>query len=332
VDALTGFITYTPAENYTGNDSFRYSVKDADGAISNYATVTVSILPINDAPVALNDQATSRQVPINLDIIANDIDVDNALDASSIVIMSDPTNGSLSIDNTTGSVTYVPNIDFLGNDSFTYQILDPSGATSNIASVSILVTPANKPPVALEDQASYSLNFPFTIDVLANDSDPDHLLQELTIVSVSDPNIGSVTLENGIVTYHPTGMEQSATITFSYILQDPEGLTDTATVVIDYIYQPLVVSEGFSPNGDGNNDYWYIRSIENYPNNTLKVFDRWGLEVYNGRNYDNAGVLWDGRANRGMTSGNLLDQGTYFYTLDLGNNTKTFSGYVVIIR
>ena len=72
------------------------------------------------------------------------------------------------------------------------------------------------------------------------------------------------------------GMSESQSIQFTYTIQDPEGLTAEATVVLDFIYQPLHVSQGFSPNGDGSNDYWYIRSIENFPNNQIKSFQSLG--------------------------------------------------------
>ena len=333
VDPVTGFITFTPYLDYFGSDSFTYTVEDVTGAKSNPALVTITISPVNDAPEAFNDLATTRQVPIAINVLNNDKDVDDMPNPGSINILVNPSNGIISINNVTGAVTYSPNAEYLGEDTFTYQTRDISGLLSNIATVSIMVTPANKPPVAVDDgPVEFSLFLPLTIDVLANDSDPDHATEDLVITSITSPQKGSVTIEDRKVIYMPSDLAESQTIQFTYTIVDPEGLTDEASVTLDYIYQPLTVSQGFSPNGDGNNDQWYIRSIENYPNNFIRVFDRWGLLVYTCKNYNNNTVIWDGRANTGIQSSNLVDQGTYFYTLDLGNKTKSVSGYVVIVR
>ncbi|HEX5169837.1 MAG TPA: gliding motility-associated C-terminal domain-containing protein, partial [Cyclobacteriaceae bacterium] len=221
---------------------------------------------------------------------------------------------------------------FIGNDTFTYTIRDMSGSLSNTAQVTIVVVPVNDPPVAVDDGRIVLNNgLPLTIDVLSNDSDPDNTINELTITSVTTPTFGSVNIENGTIVYQSSG-DESGTVTFTYTIEDPQGLTSTAMVTIQYEYVPLRVSEGFSPNNDGNNDTWFIQSIESHPNNAIKVFDRWGLLVYQAKNYDNNSVLWDGRANAGQQSGNYLDQGTYYYVIDLGNKSSEFSGYVVIVR
>lgn len=332
VDPATGVITYTPTLNYFGNDSFTYTIKDVSGVVSNVATVDIEITSFNDRPVAVNDNAVTLQdtaVPIS--ILLNDSDVDDAIDVASIIIVQNPSNGSLTIDNLTGVVTYTPASGYLGSDSFIYAVNDLSGGSSNDGEVSILVVPPNQPPVAVDDLITHTSLLSVTIDVMANDSDPDNTLDELSLISVTQPSIGTVSIVDGKVVYQPHGTEQ-ADVTFTYTIDDPEGLTDVGTVTILYRYEPLVVSEGFSPNGDGNNDYWFIRSIDSYPSNSIKVFDRWGIVVYQIQNYDNGSVMWDGRANTGFESGKLLEQGTYFYTVDLGNETKPMSGYVVIVR
>jgi gliding motility-associated-like protein len=172
---------------------------------------------------------------------------------------------------------------------------------------------------------------PLTLDVLQNDSDPDNSVSELTIVSVGTPTFGTVDIVNNQIVYTPSGTE-SGTVTFTYTIQDPKGLTSVATVTLQYEFQELKVSEGFSPNNDGNNETWYIRAIEVYPDNAVQVYDRWGIMVYEARHYDNSGVVWDGRANTGVQSGKLVDKGTYFYKLSLGNNLKVLSGYVVLLK
>ena len=78
---------------------------------------------------------------------------------------------------------------------------------------------------------------------------------------------------------------------------------------------------GFSPNGDGINDYWQIVGIDNYPNNTITIFNRLGIKVFSSSNYKND---WNGFFN-----GKVVPDGTYFYELNLGgNNIK--KGYVYV--
>ncbi|MBA4056346.1 MAG: hypothetical protein C0490_16645, partial [Marivirga sp.] len=334
VDVQPGSQTfeYTPNKDFYGTDSFTYAVTDADGATSTPATVTIIVTPVNDAPVARDDAATTNEnTPVPIPVLVNDFDVDDVLDPSSIVITTNPQHGTLSINPSTGIVTYTPQKDYVGSDSFAYTVKDPSGLVSNPAAVSVEVINVNLPPVAVNDVITHSSVLAVTIDVLANDYDPDNDHSELSIVSVTNPSIGSVNIVNGQIVYTPEGT-LSSTITFSYTITDPEGLTDDAVVTIEYIFKELIVSQGFSPNGDGNNDTWYIQGIESYPNNIVKVYDRWGLLVYQKSGYENTIAPWDGRGNTGQMAGKLVERGTYFYVLEPGGGLKRLEGYVVVIR
>lgn len=333
VESSTGMIIYTPKKDFTGTDSFTYTVKDTGGGTSVPAIVTITVYPINDAPVAVDDAASTLQnTMVDINILLNDFDVDNNIVPSSVIITSYPQHGTVSYNVSTGVASFTPETDFLGNDSFTYTIQDPDGLTSPAATVSIVVLPPNKAPHAVDDgPITHALLLPLTIDVLANDYDEDNDHDELSIVSVSNPSVGSVSIVDGKIVYQPEGTI-SGTVTFTYSIQDPEGLTDEAVVTIEYVYNPLTVSEGYSPNNDSNNDTWYILSIENYPNNSVKVFDRWGLMVYQKQHYENSNAPWDGRGNTGQQSGKLLDQGTYYYMLETGSELRMLSGYVVIVR
>ena len=327
-----GTIIYIPSKDYTGADNFDYTVKDVSGTVSAPSTVTVAITPVNDAPVASNDAVTTLEnTAVNINITNNDIDVDNNVNPSSVIIVTNPAHGTLTVD-AGGIATYAPTTDYLGEDTFTYTIQDPDGLISAPATVTITVVPPNRAPHAVDDgPIAHRFLLDLTIDVLKNDYDVDNEHNELTIVSVSDPNMGTVSIVDGQIVYHPNGTT-SGVITFSYTIKDPAGLTAEAVVTIEYIYNPLEVSEGFSPNNDNNNDSWYILSIENYPGNNVKIFDRWGLLVYQKEHYENDIAPWDGRANSGQQSGKLLDQGTYYYMLDVGGEIKLLSGFVMIVR
>lgn len=328
----TGTISYIPVKDFTGQDSFTYQVEDASGAKSNVATVTISVLPVNDRPIAVDDAATTDEgVVVDINILANDFDIDNAIVPSSVLITSNPANGSVTV-SASGLVTYTPQADFIGTDVFTYTIEDEKGLRSLPATVTVTVIEVeNKAPNAVDDAVENSSLSPITIDVLVNDYDEDNNHADLVLVSVTYPAMGTVSIVDGKVVYTPAGMTNT-TVTFSYTIQDASGLTDEAIVTIENLFPPLVVSEGFSPNSDSNNDTWYIQGIEYYPNNAVKIFDRWGFLVYQKQHYENESAPWDGRGNAAQHSGKLLDQGTYYYILEPGGEMKTMNGYVVIVR
>ena len=95
--------------------------------------------------------------------------------------------------------------------------------------------------------------------------------------------------------------------------------------------QCLEVYNEFSPNSDGDNDLFLISCIENYPNNKLEVYNRWGNIVYQAKGYSNT---WDGTSNGRVTINEAkeLPVGTYYYVLDLGDGSKPKTGWIYINR
>jgi len=98
---------------------------------------------------------------------------------------------------------------------------------------------------------------------------------------------------------------------------------DSSSVFVK-VYKKITIPNTFSPNGDGINDYWQIDALITYPESLMQVFDRYGQQVYRSEGYS---TPWDGRYN-----GQPLPAGTYYYVLDLKNNTPKISGWVLIIR
>ncbi|UII27406.1 BspA family leucine-rich repeat surface protein [Fulvivirga maritima] len=321
-----GSYVFDPEESYYGSvPTITFTV--SDGVHTTNGTLGITVIEIS-APVAQDDNIViTLNETINIDILDNDYDVAYALDVSSIVIISAPLNGTVQIE-ADGTVTYVPTDDYEGTDQFTYTVNNEAGITSNVATVSISVNRANNAPVAVDDGTYIVTNLdPIIIYVLENDSDPD-AGDVITIVSVTGPAHGRVVIEGDYIVYYPDGSGIGED-TFTYTISDSYGLTDSATVYLNYEYEPLEISQGFSPNNDGNNDTWFIRNIEMF-NSSIKVYDRWGLLVYKKDNYENA-QGWDGRGNTGQESGNTLDDGTYYYIISLGSG-KPLSGYVTIVH
>ena len=135
-----GGYTYTPAANYNGTDSFSYRVTDGSAASNTY-TVTLTVNPVNDAPVGADvSTSTPEDTARNGTLPGTDIDGD-PLTWSKV---TDPSHGTLSV-NTNGNYTYTPAANYNGPDSFSYRVSDNQGA-SNTYAVNLTVTPVNDTP------------------------------------------------------------------------------------------------------------------------------------------------------------------------------------------
>ena len=140
-----GTVIYTPDPGFSGQDTFRYRVKDNRGALSKRARVQVTVLSGGLSPVANNDTAaTAANTPVVINVVANDTDADGNLDPRSVAIPTNPASGGL-VNRFDGTVTYTPSAGFFGTDAFAYTVRDGRGATSNVATVTVAV---NGGPVA----------------------------------------------------------------------------------------------------------------------------------------------------------------------------------------
>jgi Big-like domain-containing protein len=241
--------TYTPNTNFTGTDTFTYTVRDTAGNTATAkVTVTVSATP-NRPPVAANDAAsTTKNTAVTIDVLANDTDPDG--DQLSVQSVTDPPHGTAT--NNGNSVTYTPDSNFVGTDTFNYTVSDGRGGTSS-AMVTVNVTqPVNRPPTANPDSATTQQNTPVTINVVANDTDPDG--DTLTVTGVTQGAHGTVTNNNnGTVTYSPSA-GFTGTDTFTYTISDGHGGTATGQVTVT-VQPPTtgkVTGGGWVPAKTGN--------------------------------------------------------------------------------
>jgi hypothetical protein len=231
VNTTTGVVTYTPNANFNGADSFVYSVCDV-GSACDTATVTVTVSGANDPPVVVNDSAsTAEDTAVTINVLTNDSDPEGALVTSSVTVIIRPTRGSAT-PNSSGAVTYTPQPNFNGSDSFVYQVCDAQSACGT-ATVNMTVTPVNDAPVANNDAATVQANSQVSINILANDSDVDRDISPSSVTVVTAPTHGTATVitSSGGITYRPnTGY--SGTDSLTYRVCDTGGLCDTATVTI----------------------------------------------------------------------------------------------------
>lgn len=230
--AANGDYTYTPDAGFSGTDSFTYQI--TDGALTDSATVTVTVTPVNDPPVAVADAFSgSENAQILGNVLANDSDPDG--DTLTASLVAGVANGTLTL-GPNGGFTYTPAMGFFGTDGFTYAVSDGNGGTAT-AAVSLTVTevvdppPENTPPVAADDVATTEEDTPVTGNVLANDTDADEG-DVLTASLNGEATDGTVVLEpDGSFTYTPPeGFSGEAS--FSYTVTDSAGATDTATATV----------------------------------------------------------------------------------------------------
>ncbi|MGE3540655.1 MAG: Ig-like domain-containing protein [Candidatus Tectimicrobiota bacterium] len=226
-------VQYTPQPTFSGQDSFTYTVSDSQGATAT-ATVQVTVTPmpvtmppVNQAPVAQDDQATTpAATPVFIAVLANDRDPDG--NPLAITQATPPVHGMVTLlDRTT--IQYMPFAPFHGLDSFTYTVSDSQGATTT-ATVQVTVTPVNHAPVAQHDVATTAQDTPITLPLLANDSDSDG--DPLTVTTVSTPAHGNVRLlANGLAQYIPEPLYQGVD-SFTYTISDSQEAQATGIAMV----------------------------------------------------------------------------------------------------
>jgi len=255
-------VTYTPAPNFFGGDSFTYTISDGAGGVDT-ASVAVTVLPVNDPPVALDDTgSTDEDTTTLIDLLINDTDVDgDTLTLLSIngqaAVVDVPIalpSGALVTQQFGGAVLYDPNGAFealniggSAGDSFTYVVGDGNGGTDS-AVATITLAGVDDAPIAQDDTSSTNEDSAVLVNVLANDFDVDDAV--LTVISINGqaPVVGNTIVlasgaqltpqADGTYLYDPNGQFESlaagdvAADSFTYVIDDGHGLTDGATATI----------------------------------------------------------------------------------------------------
>lgn len=213
-------VTYVPAANYNGADSFTFKVND--GALdSGVATVTLQVRPVNDAPVALNESVVLAEDG-SVDLVLRGSDVEGS--TLSFTVVGLPVHGTLS--GTPPAVRYSPAANYNGADSFTFKVNDGT-ADSDVAVVNITVQPVNDAPVAVDDTAS--LDEDTGVNVVLQGSDVEGSALVFSIVTQPVHGVLSGTLPN--VRYVPTANYFGDDV-FTFRVNDGELDSAVATVTL----------------------------------------------------------------------------------------------------
>ncbi len=220
-----GTVTYTPDDNYVGKDTFTYVV--TSGGVSESTSVEVNVTPVNDAPVAKDDIATTQEdTAVTIDVLPNDTDADG--DKLSIESASVPKEQG-TVEVVDGKLVFTPAENFNGHAEITYTVTD--GALTDQATVKVTVNAVNDTPVVesnIADQALAEDFTPYTIDLNTAFSDVDNVDGELTFSVSGNSNI-QVAIVNGIATITPTA-DWNGSETLTFTATDPSGESVSQTV------------------------------------------------------------------------------------------------------
>jgi VCBS repeat-containing protein len=295
-------------QGYFHQQSVTITLTVSDGTLTDSDTFTVTVNPINDAPVAKNDTASvNEDSNVTISVLSNDTDVDISHEGDTITIQSfdGVDNGTVTIVNSNTQLKFVPNADYYGTEEFNYTIVDTHGATAT-AKVTVTVVPVNDPPV-ISDVANQSINEDSSTGALNfTVSDVDNAAESLTVTATTSNGTviptGSIVLGGSgttrTVTVNPlankntwnksTSTDQPVTITLKVsdgslsasdtftvavapVNDAPDAVNDTATVAEDGSVTISVLSNDTDVDISNEGDAITIASVADVDNGTVEI-------------------------------------------------------------
>ena len=274
-DKSDGTVTYTPETDYSGDDKFEFKVIDDKGAESDKAEIKTNVKPVevtnqesqnqtaskvsesneitstNQSPIA-HGQELSTDANTDIDITLVGEDTDN--DPIQFEIVSNPADATLTnFHNAKGTVTYSPEMNYTGNDSFSFKVIDDTGVESNVATVNVQVKDiteniltkessvvanessvvanesSNNAPTAFDQNISVSTNNQLNITLTGEDTNNDPIQFEI-VSNPADATLNDFDSAKGTVTYSPE-MNYTGNDSFSFKVIDKKGVESNSAIV-----------------------------------------------------------------------------------------------------
>ncbi|NMM49178.1 cadherin domain-containing protein [Marinigracilibium pacificum] len=271
-------------------------------------TITITVTDINEAPSAetlyyqvLGGETISDQILGNISDPENDQ-----------ILLSEVSSESTALGNYTidaSSFSYTANNCSGGEDIINYTACDSKGLCSeSVIVITVVVSDSDEDGIPDHIEIGADPNNPVDTD---NDGTPDYLSTDSDGDEISDKE------EAGNDPCNPADFNNN-------------GIPDYQEK--ELVIKPLKPSKGFSPNGDGNNDFWEIEGIGEFPQNRIEVYNRWGNLVYQATGYNNQDVRWEGENTEMNVGGDGVPDGTYFYFLHVEESSKPLQGFLVLKR
>jgi large repetitive protein len=303
--------TYTPAANYNGPDSFTYKANDGslDSAV---ATVSITVTPVNDAPVADNQSiSTAEDQSIAVALTGSDVDGDSL----AFTVVNAPTHGTFA------NGVYTPAADYNGTDSFTYKAND-SQLDSALATVTVTVTAVNDAPVANAQSVSTPYNTAVNITLTGTDVEGS----ALSFTVVSGPANGTLTGSDANRTFTPNigwygttsftfgandGALDSATATVTITVAAPTGVPGAPTSLTATPVSQNQINLAWNDNS-GNEDGFKIERASSAGGPWTQI----ATVGPNVRNYSNTGLTKNTRYYYRVRAYNVLGNSAYSNTVN----------------
>ena len=221
-------VTYTPQQDFHGIETFTYTANDGQ-LTSNTATLSITVVSVDDVPIANNMNFTENEdTPSTNTLTVTNVDEDVLIYS----LVTQPSNGEASVgansDNTAGWVTYTPNLNWNGQDIFSYKVEDSNGNES-AATITFNINAVDDPTIA-NDMTTYTPeNTEKAIVLSVTEVDGDNLT--FSIDDGGSPDNGSVNISNNIATYTPN-TDWAGTDTFVWKAYDGTDFSNAGTVTI----------------------------------------------------------------------------------------------------
>ena len=310
-------IDYTPAANFNGTETITYTV--SDGELSDTTgTLTITVTPVNDAPVAVSDTATVLEdsALTNIDIVSNDTDVEG--DTLTLTAATPDGSGTAAVNSDGLSVDYTPAANFNGTETITYTLSD--GTDTSTGTLTITVTAVNDAPVAVSDTAIVDEDTSLTVDVISNDTDVEG--DTLTLITATPDGSGTVSVNaDGVSVDYTPAANFNGPETITYTVSDGElsDTTGTLTITVTPVNDaPVAVSDTATVLEDSA-----LTNIDIVSNDTDVEGDTLTLTAATPDGSGTAAVNSDGLSVDYTPAANFNGTETITYTLSDGTDTST---------
>lgn len=286
-------IIYTPELNYYGKDTISYTIKDGEDDETT-AQITLDVISVNDAPVAVNDTFVNvvggerlDSTDITLTVINNDYDIDEDIMQGAVLLDTLPIHGTVVLGDNNLSFTYTPDSAFVGYDSLSYHVLDTLNARSNQAWVSIFTDSFNYVPRAINDSLTVAEDDTIIFNPIVNDWDihGDSLWPTVNNI-IAGPTFNTLATANGIIELHNDSvwkylpkLNYVGKDSAYYQANDLKGGVTTAKIIIDVTPvndRPMISAQNDAivyVENSGNQTVVQNFGITDIENDTLQKFE-----------------------------------------------------------